>query len=139
MPFLFAATCIPYCQNGGTCGNTPNSCVCPNGYLGARCEFGKSIDLNVRTTLYSVRNSTTREHCSVAFICMVTHWVFIHGLELQCAVLIIKQRHGRVLLSAWLSFVGSLFRISSIDSKATTTLYSIIESTTREQCSVAFI
>lgn len=34
---FFTATCVPYCQNGGTC-EKPNECKCTPWYTGAMCE-----------------------------------------------------------------------------------------------------
>ena len=36
---LTAATCIPPCQNGGTCSQ-PDVCECISGWTGSQCEIG---------------------------------------------------------------------------------------------------
>lgn len=37
---MFSAFCEDGCRSGGTCVS-PNTCVCPSGFTGARCETGK--------------------------------------------------------------------------------------------------
>ena len=38
------AICDPVCENGGTCVY-PHNCTCLEGWTGARCEQGKSMQL----------------------------------------------------------------------------------------------
>ena len=75
-------------------------------------------------TAYNI--NTTGKYCSAAFTEMVT--LVPHN----------KQHHIKVLLSFHLN-PWSHFRILSIESKARTTLRSIINSTTGKSCSVAFM
>ena len=35
-----AATCLPMCQNGGTC-IAPDSCNCTAGWSGSNCQLGR--------------------------------------------------------------------------------------------------
>ena len=96
-----------------------------------------STNSNVRTTLYTIINSTTGKHCSVAFIWMVTLKDFIQRLKSQNQLVYDnKQHHRKVLLS---SIHLNDHTLGFHQSKDKTTLYSIINSTTRKYCSVAFI
>ena len=66
--------------NGNTLGSYPQrQTIIYKTTLFSLAKFRISFtDVKVRTTLYSIINSTTGKHCSLAFIWMVTFQDFIH-------------------------------------------------------------
>lgn len=71
--FLFPAFCEEGCRSGGTCVS-PNTCVCPSGFTGRRCETGKTQTLASQHVYQNLKYQVTLSlSLSPSFCLSLTH------------------------------------------------------------------